>query len=108
MIGIAPTKTWRVGDAIEQSTRKYSSNGWRVSAMVPLIGVEEGVAELLDRARQHWIKLRELSADSRVELSVVIYADGQMPSIHFRSDQIEKLAELSAKIDVDVYCLPCE
>jgi hypothetical protein len=106
--GIEASKTWRAGDPIERSVRKYDGNGWRVSALVPVTVVEEGVAELLDRLRPHWAKLCELSVESRVELGVVIYADSEMPSIHFRSDQIQRLAELSAKIDVDVYCLPSE
>lgn len=102
-VGVTPSKTWRTGDAIERSRRAYDSNGWRVSAERPL-DVEAGVDALFERLAPHWKALRQLSDESRVELSVVIYAGQQVPAIHLRRDQIDRLAELGGSVDVDVYC----
>jgi len=89
---------------IERSKRTYDTNGWRVSAERPL-EVEIAVDALFERLAPHWEALRELSGESRVELSIVIYAGQQVPAVHLRRDQIDRLAELGGSVDVDVYCL---
>ncbi|HEV7923308.1 MAG TPA: DUF4279 domain-containing protein [Thermoanaerobaculia bacterium] len=90
---------------MEKSKRSYHSNGWRVSAEQPLIEVEAGLDALFAHLAPHWDALRQLSHECRVELSIVIYADGQVPAIHLRPDQIHRLAELGGSVDVDVYRL---
>jgi hypothetical protein len=108
IIGLTPSKTWLAGEAIERSKRKYESNGWRVSAPRDVDDVEAGVDALFGYLAPRWESLRNVSQLCRVELSIVVYAERQVPAIHFRDDQIRRLIELSGKIDVDVYCLADE
>ena len=103
LAGLTPSKTWVAGEPIERSARKYESNGWRISAQQPVDGIEAGLDALFEGIVPYWDALRRLSQECRVELSVVIYAHEEMPAIHFRADQIQRLAELHGKIDVDVY-----
>jgi len=105
LVGIVPSKTWRIGDLIDKSKRTYHSNGWRVSAERPVTEVEVGVDALFAYVAPRWEALRQLSNECRVELSIVIYAEEQVPAVHLRRDQIDRLAELGGSIDVDVYCL---
>ena len=105
IIGLTPSKTWVAGEPVERSKRTYESNGWRVTAPQRVDEVEAGVDALFDHLAPRWENLRNVSRECRVELGVVVYAERQVPAIHFRDDQIRQLTELSAKIDVDVYCL---
>jgi hypothetical protein len=104
IIGLLPAKTWEEGAAIERSTRKYTSNGWRLCPDGRYDDIECGVDALLEKVAPQWDELRSLSLESRVELSLVVFVYGSAPAVHLRSDQIVKLAELKAAIDVDLYC----
>lgn len=103
-IGLRPAKTWDEGASIERSSRKYASNGWRVCPDGQYDDVERGVDALLAKVGPYWEKLRGLSLESRVELSVVVFVYESAPAVHLRNDQVAKLEELKADIDVDLYC----
>jgi hypothetical protein len=105
LVGITPSKVWRTGDVIERSNRTYESNGWRVSAERSITEIEAGVDALFARLAPQWETLRQFSHESRVELSIVIYAGQQVPAVHLRRDQLDRLTELGGSVDVDVYCL---
>lgn len=105
LTGIKPSESWRTGDSIGRSSRKHPRNGWQVSAPKDIDDIEAAVDALFLQLHEKWDLLQTLSKTCCVELSVVIYADEQIPAIHFRDDQVRRLAELSGKIDVDVYCL---
>ena len=105
LVGIVPSKVWRIGESIDKSKRTYKSNGWRISAEPPPTEVEAGVDALFTKVASCWEALRLLSIDCRVELSIVIYVGQQVPAIHLRPDQLDRLAELGASIDIDLYCL---
>jgi len=104
-VGLSPAKTWEAGGFIERSTRRYSSNGWRLSPSENYADVEAGIDTLLAAASAHWKELRDLSRESKVELSVVVYVYESAPPLHIRHDQVARVAELNASIDMDLYCL---
>jgi hypothetical protein len=103
-VGLVPAKTWEAGAFIERSKRTYASNGWRVSPDERYEDVERGVDALLSIITPRWDELRSLSCESRVELSIVLYVYESAPAVHLRRDQIARLTELNADIDVDLYC----
>ena len=104
LIGLLPAKTWEAGASIERSAREYASNGWRVCPDGQYDDVERGVDALLEKTAPHWDKLRRFSLEGRVELSLVVFVYESAPAVHLRHDQVAKLAELKADIDVDLYC----
>jgi hypothetical protein len=105
LTGLTPSKTWIAGDSIERSKRRYPSNGWRLSSQKIVAAIEAGVDALFEQIAPNWEALRELSRECNVELSILVKCGEQVPPMHFRADQIERLAELSAEIDIDLYCL---
>jgi len=104
IVGLAPSKTWVVDEFIERTKRTYKSNGWRISVPGNIVEIEAGVDALLAVLAPRWEVLRDLSQTCSFELSVVVYASGQMPALHLRKDQVRKFAELASDIDIDVYC----
>src|SRR5438552_1532607 len=103
-VNVQTTRTWRVGDQIGKSTRRYQRNGWSV-ASPKMTEVEDAISALLSKVDPHWNEIKEASRGCDVELSLVIYARAFAPAITIRADQLERFAELHASVDVDFYDL---
>ncbi|CCQ70045.1 hypothetical protein CWATWH0402_2107 [Crocosphaera watsonii WH 0402] len=50
--------------------------------------------------------LQEISNNYDLEISCVVYTDGEVPSIHLDQEIINKSQQINAEIDVDLYVLP--
>lgn len=107
-IGIKPTKTWKVGDLINsRGTIRRKHNGWKLeSKLEKSAELEEQIKSVLEQLQPSWQPLREICTQYDAEINCVIYTIKQIPAIHFDREIIEKVNQLNAAIDVDLYVLP--
>ncbi len=111
-VGITPTKTWRVGDFInKKKTMKYEYNGWKLHSKIEKnADLESHIISVLEQLKSGWESLVKISQSYYTEIScaIYIYSDTERPAIHFSKQIIQKIAELNAEIDVDIYILTDE
>ena len=104
-----PTKTWKTGDLISpRSTLRRKHNGWSLSSNVEdIYYLEAHVKSIFEQLRSSWESLVDLCHLYDAEISCVVYVDvgDSVPAIHFDQGTIQKVAELNAEIDVDLYYL---
>ncbi|WP_041234005.1 DUF4279 domain-containing protein [Cylindrospermum stagnale] len=107
ILGILPTKTWKIGDVIEKSILLRQKNGWVLeSQLEKSADLESHIKDVLARLKPSWEKLVEICPQYYAEISCVIYCyDAQGPVFHFKKEIIKSALELNAEIDVDYYCL---
>lgn len=113
LVGVTPTKTWRVGDLIDgRATLRYKHNGWQLKANLGAslqqdTQLEEHVTSVLEHLRPGWLALTELGAkyDAEIACAVYMHPNGQVPAIHFAKDTISRAGELHAEIDIDLYVI---
>jgi hypothetical protein len=105
-IGVSADRTWRAGDLrIPNSIVKHDSAGWCIEAPKQNgWDLEPVVVQLLDRLKPARSEIRAVQQKFalRSQLSCIVYAADQVPSLAFGSDVIARLADLQASIDIDV------
>jgi hypothetical protein len=106
-IGIEPSSIWRKGELIDpRAILRYKENGWGMSSPLKNSNdLEDLTRSLLEKLSGCWDKLTEICSNYYTELSCVIYVSDGVPAIHFEADILEKLNQLNAAIDVDLYVL---
>lgn len=110
-VGVVPTKTYRMGEQIQKTLLRQKYDVWSFST-----GLQESldlchqVHALLDQLQPYLPTLATVCQRWHLdaEIECVIYAEGQIPAIHFNLDDIKRIAELGAEIDVDLYYLPTD
>lgn len=111
-VGITPTKTWIIGDFInKKKTMQYEYNGWKVhSKLEKNADLETHIISVLEQLKPAWKSLVKISQSYYTEIScaIYIYSDTERPGIHLSKQIIQKIAELNAEIDVDIYNLKDE
>lgn len=113
-IGIKPSEIWRKGELVDpRAIIRYKENGWRL--LSPLENsnriadpndLEILTRSLLEKLQPVWDNVVKTCSQYYTELNCVIYVSDQVPAIHFDADILEKLQQLNAAIDVDLYVLP--
>jgi hypothetical protein len=107
--GLAPTKTWRVGEPIREGLLlRHKQSGWSIASGLPHSQeLEDHVEALLRRLGSGWRALVDLGRryDAEVDCAVYCYG-GVRPAIHLSEEQLHRLAELNAALDIDLYILP--
>lgn len=108
-VGITPAETWKMGEFInKKKTMRYEYNGWQVhSKPEKTEELENHLISVLEQLKIGWKFLVEISRLYYAEIScaIYIYSDTERPTIHFSKQVIQKIAELNADIDVDIYIL---
>ncbi|WP_048327213.1 DUF4279 domain-containing protein, partial [Crocosphaera watsonii] len=64
------------------------------------------IKSLFEELHPVWGVLQEISNNYDLEISCVVYTDGEVPSIHLDQEIINKSQQINAEIDVDLYVLP--
>lgn len=107
IIGLTPTQTWKKGDQILKTIMKYKANGWRLSSPCDPFSstVEEQVNALLDIIIPHAPVFSKLPRGTYIELSCFMYTYKERPLVGFTAEQVKKLAQIGAAIDLDIYDL---
>jgi|ERR1051325_3506247 hypothetical protein len=104
LVGLQPSKTWRAGDLIGSTARRYQQGGWQLSSP-SFADVEPAVDQLLSAIAVRTDELRGIAREAQLQIGIVVYANAFVPAILLRADQVKTIADLGASIDVDLYCL---
>ena len=112
-LNLKPTRTGLKGDEFEvggqkkiKKIRDYSF--WEIESITI---TNDFIGDLVDKFADEVIKnrrkeIRALSNNCVCKLAVVqYYRDGWNPGYLFSRDLVKLLADINAKIDIDVYCL---
>lgn len=101
--GLTCDRSWRIGEKRGKTTIVERSNGWVLNSTLPKsASLEAHIEELLGRLLARADKIRALSEHDTVELSCVVYAI-LPPALNFDKSVIQRLAQLGASLDVDLY-----
>jgi hypothetical protein len=105
LLGVAPTRVWRLGEPIQGTALRAKHNGWCFAQQL----AED--ASLADRARSLLVELLPRAKtitricsefDLDCELACVAYVTDHVPELNFDSEIISGLAELKAILDIDI------
>jgi len=107
VLGVRPTKTWRKGDRIQKSALLEKENGWSIeSDKAPAEQLSELIRRVVASLKGSKDKLAIVSKNCYTQLSLVLYVHGdERPELHLDADIVQRLAELGAHVDADMYFL---
>jgi len=108
LLGIIPTKTWRVNDLVHPKAGvRRKSNGWSLKSQLDQSAdLDEHIKSIFEELQPSWQSLVEICKQYDAMISCTVYRYKLTPSIYFDKDIVRKTAELNAQIDVDLYFLP--
>jgi hypothetical protein len=108
LLGIIPTKTWRVNDLVHPKAGvRRKSNGWSLKSQLDKSAeLDEHIKSIFEELQPSWQSLVEICKQYDALISCAVYRYQQIPAIDLDKDIVKKAAELNAGIDVDVYYLP--
>lgn len=108
LIGLKADKSWKTGDFRGKSKIQEKMNGLLIgSRLGKSEDLENHILDLLSRITGHEAAIKKLSSANKVELSCAIYA-GQVPALYFEKEVINKIAEIGASFDIDLYLVRSE
>ncbi len=107
-LGVVPKKTWITGDLIHpKGTIKRKHNGWVIESKLSKNNAhEDHIKSLFEQLQPVWTIVQEIGHNYDTEISCVIYTDGEVPAIHLDQEIINKINQINAEIDIDLYVLP--
>lgn len=113
ILGVSPSKTWRIGEPIiktQPSFRCFETNGWRLAYKSEISKPDDAMlfqkvlAELVEKVSPLRDKFSRLPIGSETEISCHIYlAQDFRPIVSFDAETIRFIADIKASIDIDVY-----
>ena len=108
LLGIIPTKTWRVKDLVHPKAGvRRKSNGWSIKSQLDKSAeLDEHIKSIFEELQPSWQSLVEICKQYDALISCAVYRYQQIPAIDLDKDIVKKAAELNAGIDVDIYYLP--
>lgn len=108
LLGIIPTKTWRVNDLVHPKAGvRRKSNGWSLKSKLDKSAeLDEHIKSIFEQLQPSWQSLVEICQQYDAIIDCVAYGYKQIPAICLDKDIVRKTAELNAEIDVDIYFLP--
>lgn len=101
---LKPAKAWRAGDHIGRTSRQQPHNGYSFETPASS-NAEDAVDALFSMLEAHWQTICSAVEPYSVELSLIVRAVDYMPALHLRRDQVQRLTQFGAELDIDVYCL---
>lgn len=107
-LGIEATKQWSRGDVLPPARVPAKNCGWWLDTQSGNYEIEEKLNELLDS----WMPLKDQFASlaerwyGEVRCACYFGSEESTPALSFDRTIIDKLAELSLGLDIDLYVLP--
>jgi hypothetical protein len=111
LLGVSPTKTWRLGDAVQKTLIKRKHDGWEFSIPQQTgLDLEEKLCSLLDIFESHRQSLFEVCDRFRldVEIACAMYVTDEAPIMHLSSRTMKRMAALNTDLDMDLILLSPE
>lgn len=106
LLGIAPTKTWRIGKQRGVSVSiRHRNSAWILESGLPASAdVEAHTIALLGRLAPVWPAAVAIGAQHYTEVAFVIFfSDDKRPALLFDNVAVKRIADLNAGIDVSLY-----
>lgn len=110
-LGIKPTRTKIKGEYRTVGKKKprkmlNKENQWFLDSVLPRdVTIEEQLKHLVGKIKPHKQKLIEITKKYYTEFGCAIYHYEVNPGIHLDNNLLKEIAELNARIDLDIYCL---
>lgn len=107
LLGIAATKVFRNGDPVlPGATKLHRMNGWQLTSPVdpPNATAEAAVSALLDLLPDR-TAFAKLPPEVEIQLTCTIFGYEERPYCYLRKEDVKRLAEIGANIDIDTYDL---
>lgn len=108
VIRLTPTKTWRLGDHIQDSKLTRKHDGWQFGLSYrDTYDMDELLGELLDLIEPYKENIADATNrfDLRKEISFGVYIRDETPTSWFSADTINRVAALGASLDIDLILL---
>jgi hypothetical protein len=105
VLGLQCDRFWHCGDTRADTIIIEKNNGWVLHSGLPKTApLEEHIEAILRILTPFKEKIKSLSCTDTVELSCVLYAS-HPPALSFGHSTINRLAELGASLDIDLYVM---
>jgi len=103
--GMEPTSKWEKGEKRTCGRGTYRFSGFTIQPDETKAGeVEEKIEKLLNQLRPHNEEIQKLLEIADVELDIAYFGyKDEMWGLNFKSELIQKMAELGISIDIDLY-----
>ncbi|MGH8072144.1 MAG: DUF4279 domain-containing protein [Candidatus Entotheonellia bacterium] len=111
LLGVSPTKTWRLGDTVQNTLLKITHDGWEFALPVPaVLDLEAQLCALLDlfESRRHSVLEVCDRFGLEVEVACAVYVTDEAPIMHLSSRTMRRIATFNADLDIDLILLPSE
>lgn len=112
LLGIAPSKTYRRGDVIGNSTLTRQSDGWCLSvARAECLDANKQLKALLAKLRPKFSQLKNIIEHHKLyaEFSFAVYLrEDSRPAIYLDKEDLSDIVQLNAEVDIDLYRIPAE
>jgi hypothetical protein len=103
--GLQCDRSWRIGDLRHRTAIRERNSGWILGSGLPKADcIDDHLDAIWSILGPVKDKIRQLSETETVELSVVIYSSSS-PELYFESSRINRLAQLGASLDIDLYVI---
>jgi hypothetical protein len=106
LIGVSPTRVFRMGESIQGTKLTWKSNGWCYSLndYKDTYDLGEEISVLLDRINVFSKKIIEVCEEKNLfsEISCAVYMKDETPAINLNQQIIAQLNEFKTTIDVDI------
>jgi hypothetical protein len=105
LLGLAPTKVRRLGEAIQGTQLKRKSDGWVLGLpQRESLDMELVLCELLDAVTPYRDRIAEAveKFGLGVEISFGVYMSSETPACWFAADTIRRVSQLQASLDTDL------
>jgi Domain of unknown function (DUF4279) len=111
LLGVSPTKTWRIGDTVQNTLLKRKHDGWEFA--LPLqaaLDLEAQLCALLDLFESRRDSILEICErfGLEVEVACAVYVTDEAPIMHLSPRIMRRIATFNADLDIDLILLPSE
>lgn len=105
-LGISPTRTWKLGDSIQETQLRRKHNGWcfSIGKSERALDLEKPLAMLIKHLLPYAQIISTLCEKHKLqpEISCAIYISDEVPSINLCPETISHLAQLNSFLDIDI------
>lgn len=99
-----PTATWRKGDLIGRSSRRYVENGWSLRTSLPESTlIDEQISQILTPLLPRLETLEQVTGGHYIEIACAAYMESETPPLHINASTLQLICGISADIDVALY-----
>ena len=105
LLKIKPSRTWRIGDVISNTTSKWKYNCWALLSIEKDIDIEIQIIYLLDLLNPKNQLINSLCQKYNLECTFACGIDVYKkfyPPLHLTADTIYRMSLIGAEIDIDI------